>query len=92
MPVVDDPLLTSAQFVRGVGPARAELLAKMGLTTVADLLFNLREMTGMTLILVTHDNALAARCTRQIRLRDGTVMEDTLRTLISGSIGALSKT
>jgi putative ABC transport system ATP-binding protein len=54
-------------------------------------LFDLQEMTGMTLILVTHDDALAARCTRQIRLRDGTVVEDTLRALISGSIGAKSK-
>jgi putative ABC transport system ATP-binding protein len=59
---------------------------------IADLLFNLREMTGMTLVLVTHDDTLAARCTRQIRLRDGTVVEDTLRTLIAGTIGARSKT
>jgi putative ABC transport system ATP-binding protein len=59
---------------------------------IADLLFDLREMTGMTLILVTHDDALAARCTRQIRLRDGTVVEDTLRALISGPAGGLSKT
>src|SRR6266436_439459 len=58
---------------------------------IADLLFDLQEMSGMTLILVTHDDALAARCTRQIRLRDGTVVEDTLRALISGSIGAKSK-
>ncbi len=59
---------------------------------IADLLFNLREMTGMTLILVTHDDTLAARCTRQIRLRDGAVVEDTLRALIAGTIGARSKT
>src|SRR5476649_347615 len=36
-----DPLQTSAQFARGVGPARAELLARLGLLTVMDLLFNL---------------------------------------------------
>jgi predicted ABC-type transport system involved in lysophospholipase L1 biosynthesis ATPase subunit len=59
---------------------------------VADLLFTLREMTGMTLVLVTHDDALAARCTRQIRLRDGTVVEDTLRAFVSGPIGAKTKT
>ncbi|WP_010584112.1 ATP-dependent DNA helicase RecG [Schlesneria paludicola] len=36
-----DPLQTPAQFVRGVGPARAELLARMQLITVTDMLFNL---------------------------------------------------
>jgi putative ABC transport system ATP-binding protein len=49
-------------------------------------------MTGMTLILVTHDDALAARCARQIRLRDGTVVDDTLRALISGTLASRSKT
>lgn len=37
----DDPLQTPVQFVRGVGPARAELLARLNLHTVQDLLFNL---------------------------------------------------
>ena len=32
-------LLTQVQYVRGVGPKRAELLAKMGVRTAADLLF-----------------------------------------------------
>jgi ATP-dependent DNA helicase RecG len=41
MSVVDDPLQTPVQFVRGVGPARAELLARLGLHTVEDLLFNI---------------------------------------------------
>ncbi len=58
---------------------------------VADLLFDLREMTGMTLVLVTHDDALATRCTRQVRLRDGSIVEDTLRTLTSGTIGSRSR-
>lgn len=53
---------------------------------IADLLFDLREQSGMTLILATHDEALAARCDRQVRLRDGSVMEDTLRSLIAGSV------
>lgn len=35
-----DPLMTPVQFVRGVGPARAELLARLNLHTVLDLLFN----------------------------------------------------
>ena len=59
---------------------------------IADLLFNLRELTGMTLVLVTHDDALATRCTRQVRLRDGAVVEDTLQALTLGSIAAKTKT
>ncbi len=34
-----DELSNSVQFVKGVGPQRAELLAKLGVKTVADLLF-----------------------------------------------------
>jgi len=37
------------------------------------LLFSLRERTGQTFVLVTHDPALAARCDRGITLVDGTV-------------------
>jgi predicted ABC-type transport system involved in lysophospholipase L1 biosynthesis ATPase subunit len=59
---------------------------------IADLLFGLHETSGMTLILVTHDDALAARCSRQIRLRDGTVVDDTLRALISGAVAPRSTT
>ncbi len=55
---------------------------------IADLLFELRRQTGMTLVLATHNEALAARCDRQIRLRDGGVADDTLRTLIAGAIAA----
>jgi len=58
---------------------------------IADLLFDLRELTGMTLVLVTHDDALASRCARQVRLRDGAVVDDTLRSLIPESIGAKTK-
>ena len=48
-PVTDDPLLKPAQFVRGVGPARAELLARMGLFNVTDLLWNLpRDVLDLT--------------------------------------------
>ena len=31
----------------------------------------------MTLLLVTHDNALAARCSRQIRVRSGEIAGDS---------------
>jgi ATP-dependent DNA helicase RecG len=34
-----DPLRDSAQFVKGVGPARYELLRRLGLETIGDLLF-----------------------------------------------------
>jgi ABC-type lipoprotein export system ATPase subunit len=30
----------------------------------------------MTVILVTHDDALAARCARRVRIRDGVIVED----------------
>ncbi len=35
---------------------------------IADLLFAKQAERGMTLLLVTHDNSLAARCSRQIRV------------------------
>ena len=40
---------------------------------IVDLLFGLRDRHGATLVLVTHSRALAARCDRVIRLRDGRV-------------------
>jgi putative ABC transport system ATP-binding protein len=44
---------------------------------IADLLFSKQAERGMTLVLVTHDNSLAARCSRQIRVRSGQIVEDT---------------
>ncbi|MFD2740509.1 ABC transporter ATP-binding protein [Sulfitobacter aestuarii] len=38
---------------------------------IMDLLFGLRDRHGATLVLVTHDPALAARCDRGIALADG---------------------
>jgi putative ABC transport system ATP-binding protein len=43
---------------------------------VMDLLFSLRETLGTTLVLITHDPALAARCDRQLRMEDGLLVED----------------
>ena len=40
---------------------------------IVDLLFDLRDKHGATLVLVTHSNALAARCDRVVRLRDGRI-------------------
>ena len=44
---------------------------------VLDLLFALRRDRGLTLILATHDPALAERCDRVIELSDGTVTADS---------------
>lgn len=46
---------------------------------IEDLLFQLNQEKGITLIIVTHDNDLAARCTRQIYLRDGQIVKETKR-------------
>jgi putative ABC transport system ATP-binding protein len=43
---------------------------------VSDLLFNLQRDTGTTLVFVTHDEHLAARCRRCVRMRDGAVADD----------------
>lgn len=42
---------------------------------IADLLFSLNRERGTTLILVTHDAGLAARCDRRLCLQDGTLRE-----------------
>jgi len=42
---------------------------------VMDLLFELRERTGTTLLLITHDQALAGRCERLVHIVDGRVAE-----------------
>jgi len=42
--------------------------------TIVDLLFTLRQERNMTLILVTHDLRLAARCDRTIHLNSGKIV------------------
>ena len=42
---------------------------------IVDLLFGLAEQQGATLVMVTHDPALADRCGRVVRLRDGRLDE-----------------
>ena len=41
---------------------------------VMDLLFGLRQRHGTTLLLITHDPALAERCGRQVRIEDGRIV------------------
>ncbi|MCJ8520168.1 putative ABC transport system ATP-binding protein [Pseudorhizobium tarimense] len=43
---------------------------------IADLLFAKQAERGMTMLLVTHDNSLAARCSRQIRVRSGEIASE----------------
>jgi len=43
---------------------------------VVDLLFALRAEHGTTLMLITHDPVLAARCQRQIVIGDGRIKSD----------------
>ncbi len=43
---------------------------------VIELLFGLNLEAGSTMIMVTHDEAIAARCGRVLRLRDGKLVED----------------
>lgn len=66
-------------LARALGPGPALLLAdeptgnldgKTG-EAVTDLMFELADATGVTLVLVTHSDALAERCARQIRIADG---------------------
>jgi putative ABC transport system ATP-binding protein len=40
---------------------------------IIDLLFDLRDRHGATLIMVTHSAELANRCNRVVRLRDGRI-------------------
>jgi putative ABC transport system ATP-binding protein len=42
---------------------------------VEDILFGLNRDKGITLIVVTHDADLAARCDRRIYIRDGLIVD-----------------
>jgi putative ABC transport system ATP-binding protein len=43
---------------------------------VMDALFELQDRRGTTLVLITHERALAARCRRIVRLADGRIVAD----------------
>jgi putative ABC transport system ATP-binding protein len=68
-------------MARALAPQPALILAdeptgNLDLTTgagVMDLLFALKERTGATLLLISHDRALAKRCDRVVSLTDGIV-------------------
>ena len=42
--------------------------------TIIDLLFGLQKRRAATLVLITHDESLAARCSRIIRMADGRIV------------------
>jgi putative ABC transport system ATP-binding protein len=46
---------------------------------VLDLLITLNQREGTTLVLVTHDQALASRADRIVTMRDGVIVADELK-------------
>lgn len=44
---------------------------------IIELLLTLRERTGMTILVATHDPVIASRCDRIIRLHDGRLVDQT---------------
>ncbi|MDN5274335.1 MAG: transporter ATP-binding protein [Candidatus Saccharibacteria bacterium] len=44
---------------------------------IEEMLFSLNKTKNITLIIVTHDADLAARCDRQIRIKDGQIEQET---------------
>lgn len=48
---------------------------------ISDLLFDLHDSLGSTLVLVTHDATLASRCDRQLRLDGGSLVESKAHAL-----------
>lgn len=64
-----DPLILAADEPTG------NLDSETG-ASVIDLIFAQQERRGATLVLVTHDATLAARCGRRVRLRSGRIEAD----------------
>lgn len=52
---------------------------------VMDLLFALKERTGATLLLITHDTGLAKRCDHTVSLADGRIVKDSSRHKLAAS-------
>jgi len=53
---------------------------------VADLLFKLHADANVTIVLVTHDESLAARCGRRVRIKDGRIVETVDSAVVAPSI------
>jgi putative ABC transport system ATP-binding protein len=59
---------------------------------IVELLFRVRRERGMTLLLITHEPALAARCERRLEMTDGRLSEPAAKglrrqTLAAGGLG-----
>ncbi len=79
-PARDDPLETPVQFVRGVGPRKAELLAKLDIHTVSDLLWHLpRDVLDLTD--VRQPDELAEKVEQTVR---GTIVDVDARQISGG--------
>ncbi len=48
---------------------------------ITELLFEIHKQFGTTLVLVTHDNKLAAKCKKQVRMTSGSLVDVTNRSL-----------
>lgn len=73
--VIARALVTNPRIIFADEPT-GNLDSKTG-TVVEDILFDLNREHGITLIIVTHDEDLAARCDRQLRIRDGRLIDNT---------------
>lgn len=58
---------------------------------VEDILFSLQKEKGITLIIVTHDEDLAARCDRRVYIRDGLIV-DSLHAVPATPVSATTPT
>ncbi len=65
-----NPLILAADEPTG------NLDSETGLS-IADLIFMQQKIHKTTLILATHDESLAARCSRRLRLKSGSIISDT---------------
>jgi putative ABC transport system ATP-binding protein len=52
---------------------------------VMDLLFEMKERTGATLLLITHDSNLAKRCDRTVSLADGRIVNGRTKSRVATS-------
>jgi putative ABC transport system ATP-binding protein len=69
--VVDPPIVMADEPTGNLDSSNGRL--------VLDLLLNRNRQEGTTLVLVTHDAEIASQADRKIVLKDGMILEDTLR-------------
>ena len=77
--IINEPKLLIADEPTGSLDSTSALL-------VADLLFDLRRDPNMTIVIVTHSEELAGRCSRRVRIKDGTVVENVSNIVSAPSI------